>query len=90
MAEAIGEEAANERHVVDDRRRGQRTLVAQVVLERARLCSTGVSRRRCDPLRGDHAVLAQKVQKVSQRGRITVVHLHSSSARSQVPFRMLG
>ena len=90
VAEPILEKTADERHVVDDRR---------IWPARARRASTArmpvplLNRRQsawCDLLRGDHALAAQKVEELSQRGRITAVHLHPSSARSQVPCRMLG
>src|SRR3972149_499298 len=89
-AEPIDEEAADERHVVDAGRSGQRALVAQVALERLCLLLNPGQSAWGDLLSGDHAVPAQKVQELFQRGRITLMYLHPSSARSQVPCRMLG
>ena len=69
---------------------GQRALVAQVVLERLRAALNRGQSWCGDLLGGNHALAAQKLEKVSQRGRIAPVTAHPSSAITQVPCGMLG
>jgi hypothetical protein len=90
VAEPVGEKSADQRHVVDPGRTGQRAFVAQVTLERLCLLLNWSQLAWGHLLSRDCPLAAQEVDEVSQRGRITVVRLHPSSARSQVPFRMLG
>jgi hypothetical protein len=89
VAEPIVEETADERHVINDRRTSQRTLVAQVALERLYPLLNRSQAAWCVLLSGDHALPAQKVYELLQRGGVAPAHLHAASAGSQIPCRML-
>lgn len=90
-AEALLEEPADERYVVDDRSRCEQPLLAKIPLELqgASLGGRGPARDN-NPLGCNHAFCAEVVSQLSQRKRGAVNALSSAPTVSQVLSKMLS
>ena len=78
--EPIGEKPADEEAVIDDRRARQRPIDAQILLERLH---DVLDRRQSgwrDLFRWNHAAAAQKIDELSECGRIVPATSPASSA----------
>lgn len=69
--EAILEKSPDERYVVDDRCRGEQTLLAQILLELLRASLNRREPARSCSLGCNHPLVAQKLLKLTQCNRIT-------------------